>query len=297
MSSRKSSKQLKLALGTVQFGLDYGVANTAGRVSFGEAREILRIAHQSGIDTLDTAIAYGDSESVLGRLGVDSWKVITKLPAVPDDCVNIEQWVRAQIHASMRRLNSSQLYGVLLHRPEQLLGRMGSEIYRALQQLKYNGVTSKIGLSIYNHQGLETILSRYSIDLVQAPINILDRRLIETGWADKLKQIGVELHARSAFLQGLLLMPATARPAKFNYWDDIWHEWERWLSIENLTPLEACLRYFNNCDCIDKVVVGVDSLNHVNQIMTAADGDLSSLPDFNALQDDRLINPEGWSKL
>jgi len=98
----------RLALGTVQFGLDYGVANQAGKVRFEEARNILKLATEHSIDTLDTAIAYGDSESTLGQAGVSNWKVVTKLSAVPDNCNDIAGWVESQVEGSLGRLGIHQ---------------------------------------------------------------------------------------------------------------------------------------------------------------------------------------------
>ena len=114
---------MKLALGTVQFGLDYGVANTSGRVTVQEAGAILQSALAYGLDTLDTAIAYGESEAVLGQLGIQRWNTVTKLPAVPDDCQDVAQWVQEQIQQSINRLGVSQLHGVLLHRRIDLILR------------------------------------------------------------------------------------------------------------------------------------------------------------------------------
>lgn len=288
---------MKLALGTVQFGLNYGVANTTGRITHDEAGSVLNLARQSGIDTLDTAIAYGDSETVLGALGVQSWKVITKLPAIPDDCNDVQAWAKEHVLGSIQRLGVGRVYGLLLHRPAQLLEDKGPELHAALQSLKAEGLTHKTGISVYGPAELESLFACYTFDLVQAPLNILDRGLVDSGWADRLKQAGVEVHTRSAFLQGLLLMPAHLRPAKFSRWAEVWKEWDRWLATTNLTPLQACLRYANALECIDRVVVGVDSVGQLNQIIAAATGELPSLPMFKLLQDDRLINPVSWDQL
>lgn len=288
---------MKLALGTVQFGLSYGVANTSGQVSGEVADAVLQRAQQSGIDTLDTAIAYGDSESVLGRLGVKAWKMVTKLPAVPDGCSDVTQWVKAQAQGSLTRMGLNSLYGLLLHRPGQLLDGKGADLYAALQSLKDEGLVSKIGVSVYGPQELNALQGQYTLDLVQAPLSILDRTLLDSGWAQRLKDDGVEVHTRSAFLQGLLLMSKENRPAKFGHWADIWTEWDRWLSETGLTPLQACLRFTNTLDCIDRVVVGVDNVAQLNQIIEAAEGALPSLPQFKSLQDDRLINPATWNQL
>lgn len=288
---------MKLALGTVQFGLNYGVANTTGRVNADMVDTILRRAQLMGMDTLDTAIAYGDSESVLGSFGVQDWKVVSKLPAVPEGCPNVAQWVKEQTHKSLQRLGLQRIYGLLLHRPSQLLESFGSDIYAALQVLKAEGFVSKVGLSVYRAAELDNLWPKYQLDLVQAPLNILDRNLVDSGWISRLKEADVEIHTRSAFLQGLLLMSADKRPIQFNRWANIWQEWDSWLLATGLTPLQACLRYANSIQEIDRVVVGVDGMAQLNEIIAATDGTLDYLPSFNILNDDPLINPATWNQL
>lgn len=287
----------RLALGTVQFGLDYGIANSGGRVSFEDAQTIVRQAELHGINTLDTAIAYGDSEATLGQLGIEEWNVITKLPALPADCQGISAWVTTQIAQSMSRLGVRQLQGVLLHRPDDLLGENGRSLVKALEGLKADGLTRKIGVSVYAPEQLEKLTSIMAPDLVQAPLNILDRRLVVSGWASRLKDRGTEIHVRSAFLQGLLLMPSGHRPAKFELWSEIWIEWSRLLERTGLTPLQACLAYVLGLTEVDRVVVGVDSLVQLEQIFIASKAVLPSLPDWPQSIDTQLINPALWSQL
>ena len=288
---------MKLALGTVQFGMNYGVANTAGRVSIEMADAILREAQRSGMDTLDTAIAYGDSESVLGGLGVKGWSVVSKLSAVPEGCPDVAYWVRSQLQASLQRLGLQRMHGLLLHRPGQLLEGVGAELFAALQSVKTEGLVDKVGVSVYGPAELDALWSKYKPDLVQAPLNIVDRSVVDSGWASRRKDSGVEVHTRSAFLQGLLLMPAEKRPDRFNRWSDFWHEWDRWLMATGLTPVLACLRYVNSLDAIDRVVVGINTVTQLNEVVSAANGVLDSLPAFKPLQDDRLINPASWTQL
>jgi aryl-alcohol dehydrogenase-like predicted oxidoreductase len=288
---------MKLALGTVQFGLDYGVANVVGRVCAQDAASILALSRELGVDTLDTAIAYGDSEFLLGRLGVKELKVITKLPAVPGDCADVCYWVKQQVQESLMRLGLSQLHGLLLHYPNQLLQSIGPELYDALRLLKSDGLISKIGVSIYDPKELERLFERYQFDLVQAPLNILDRSFIESGWARHLKASGVEIHTRSVFLQGLLLMSDQQRPAKFNRWHLVWQEWSNWLAVNGLSPLQACIRYAVAQEYVDRVIVGVDSVVQLKEISFAMQGDLFNLPDFPVLEDERLINPSAWNQL
>lgn len=298
--SRVGDVSQRLALGTVQFGLNYGVANTAGQIDAAEAPNILRIARLSGMDTLDTAIAYGDSEAALGSQGVDSWKVVTKLPAIPSECqsdAQVHRWVQEQVRGSLMRLGLERVHGVLLHRPEQLLGEQGQALSRALQGLKDQGLAAKTGISIYHPQELDVLAHAFEPDLVQAPLNILDQSLIYSGWAERLKAKGVEIHVRSTFLQGLLLMKPSERPAKFHRWHSIWQQWELWLEKNGLTPLQACLRYSLAVAQVDKVLVGVDNSAQLNTILSAAQGPLPPLPEWIMSVDADLVNPAKWSQL
>ena len=288
---------MKLALGTAQFGLDYGIANNTGHVSQPEARLILDYAEACGMDTLDTAVAYGNSEAVLGELGVQHWRVVTKLPAVPENCSNIRDWVERQVSESLDRLGKDRLHGLMLHRPGQLLEKWASDLFPALQEQRSAGLTSKIGISVYGVEELEVLFDTFDFDIVQAPLNIFDQNLVRSGWAEKLKRSRVELHVRSPFLQGLLLMPRHKRPAKFDRWRPVWQIWDEWLLGTGLSPLQACLRYASSLDVVDRIVVGVDSVAQLTEIVAAAHGELPSLPPFEPLDDPRLINPSRWNEL
>lgn len=287
----------RLALGTVQFGLEYGIANESGRIRPDAAAEILSQAAIHGIDILDTAINYGDSERVLGAVGVADWKIVSKLPAVPDDCSDVSAWVHFQVEGSLARLGVVHLYGLLLHRPDQMFGPLGRSLMNALEYLKKQGLVQKIGVSVYAPEDLAPLMDVMQIDLVQIPLNILDHRLVDTGWARRLKRLGVELHIRSAFLQGLLLMPAARRPTKFNRWQALWAIWDKWLSHTGLTPLQACLRYVLSVDDVDRVVVGVDSADQLREILVASQDTLESVPPWPQPLDPDLLNPARWHQL
>ncbi|MBU2538882.1 MAG: aldo/keto reductase [Proteobacteria bacterium] len=288
---------MKLALGTVQFGLDYGIANQTGQVTRPEAKKMLQLAAANGIDTLDTAIAYGESETCLGEVGVQDFKVVTKLPPVPVDCTDISDWVQEQVLASLDRLGAGAVYGLLLHRSDQLLGGIGKKLYRALQALKDKGVVQKVGISIYSPHELETIPKHVRLDLVQAPFNLIDRRLYTTGWLSRLKNDGVEVHSRSVFLQGLLLMSKVAMPPKFAPWSELWERWFKWLSVYDVSPVQACLAFPLGFPEIDRVVVGADNINQLEQIIGfAGSRPAVELPDLHCDAED-LVNPSRWSRL
>ena len=288
---------MKLALGTVQFGLPYGIANQNGQVSRGEVGKILTLARESGIDTLDTAIAYGDSEACLGSVGTHCFKVVTKLPALPGGVANVGAWVDEQIQNSLQRLKVDSVYGLLLHRSEQLVGESGRATINALERLKSDGIVQKIGVSIYAPRELDAVMEICSIDLVQAPFNLIDRRLLTSGWLQQLHDQGVEVHARSAFLQGLLLMKREAIPEKFSPWSNLFDSWHAWLQENPVTPVEACLAFLASHSFIDRIVVGVESHAQLQELLRAApDQTPLQLPDLHC-EDERLINPSNWNSL
>ncbi|TCV84258.1 aldo/keto reductase [Sulfurirhabdus autotrophica] len=288
---------MRLVLGTVQFGLPYGVANQDGQVSRSVAKDMLKLAEANGIDTLDTAIAYGESETCLGEVGTQGFKLVTKLPSVPVDCADVSGWVQEQVNESLARLGVSVVYGLLLHRSEQLLGKGGKALFQTLQGLKEAGQVQKVGVSIYDPSELEALIPQYRFDLVQAPFNLVDRRLHTTGWLQRLKHVGVEIHARSAFLQGLLLMPRADIPAKFAPWTELWDKWHNWLASHSVSAVQACLAYPLSFSEVDRVVIGADSVSQLEQIIRAANSAVSDeLPDLHCDAED-LINPSHWPRL
>tara|TARA_B100000780_G_C21087855_1_gene438309 strand:+ start:355 stop:1227 length:873 start_codon:yes stop_codon:yes gene_type:complete len=287
----------RLALGTAQFGLSYGIANHSGQVPHDEVKAILKLARSSGIDTLDTAITYGESEQCLGSIGIDEQKVVTKIPSIPDNIKDVNLWVFDQMEASLSRLNTSSVYGLLLHHSDQLLGKNGKALAQAMGELKSKGVVKKIGVSIYNPFELEDIINNYEIDLVQAPFNLIDRRIQTSGWLHKLKKEGIEVHTRSIFLQGLLLIPAIDFPEKFNSWLPLFNIWHEWLIDNNISATQACMAFGLSHSEISRMIVGVESKQQLNQLIDIEANPLfKSWPDIKCL-DENLINPSTWNKL
>lgn len=287
----------RLAIGTAQFGLPYGVANQVGQISKSDAAAILKYALDAGVNMLDTAISYGNSEVCLGNAGIQDFKIVTKLPALPDDCSDISSWVDRQFNESLMRLGVKKIYGLLLHRPDQLLGINGAALDAAIRELKRRGLVERVGVSIYSPVELDALYSNYCFDLVQAPFNLLDNRLYTSGWLTRLKDQGVEIHTRSAFLQGLLLIPQNKLPLKFSRWREVWERWHCWLTDQNISAVKACLSFPLSYPEIDRVVIGVDSLRQFVDIINALNGKIiDHFPDLKC-QDELLINPMNWTRL
>lgn len=287
----------KLAIGTVQFGLQYGVANTQGKVPMAEVRNILSVGRQLGVHTLDTAIAYGDSESCLGEVGVTAWQVVTKLPPLPADLADIPGWVDFQIRNSLQRLRLPSVSAVLLHRSTDIIGPHALAYQSALHKLKQEGLCQAVGVSIYAPDDLDAIWAHptgWRPDLVQAPFNVLDRRIITSGWMQRLHQAGVRLHTRSAFLQGLLLMPAQNRPAWFASWAGMLDAWQTWCAEQQISPLQAALQFACGYSDVERVVLGFDTALQLREVAACAQLPAVAVPAEFSSSDVNLIDPSRW---
>jgi aryl-alcohol dehydrogenase-like predicted oxidoreductase len=283
-------------LGTAQFGLNYGIANQSGKIARDEVAALLHRAARAGVDTLDTAVAYGDSEVALAEAGVTAWRVISKLPALPATPTNVSAWVFEQVQGSLERLRLSQLDAVLLHKPADLLGPFSTDYLQALELLKARGLVRAVGVSIYDPAELEGLWPRWQPQIVQAPFNVLDRRLARSGWLARLVQTGVRVHVRFVFLQGLLLMPAANLPASFERWRDVLRGWLDWCEQQGMTPLQAAIGFVSAQGGVERFVIGVDSLAQLEQVLAAATRPTSAPPDELASDDRDLIDPSRWSR-
>lgn len=288
----------KLALGTVQFGLKYGIANQTGQVKLEDAKKILQLAKDANIDLVDTAMAYGDSEKIIGDAGIIDFRFISKLPPLPKDCSDIDTWVKEKIQSTLMHLGIRSLYGLLVHRSENLLGNSGKKLINSLNKMKLNGLVKKIGISIYDPSECERIIGLTRIDIVQAPLNIIDRRLVASGWLSRLHSEEIEIHTRSVFLQGLLLMPRNKIPKIFDRWSAVWDQWSLELEKNNLSAAEVCLLYPLSLPEIDRIVVGVDNVDQLSDIIEKSKSQQAQIDwSFMISEDQSLINPTNWNIL
>jgi aryl-alcohol dehydrogenase-like predicted oxidoreductase len=293
----------KLGLGTVQFGLDYGVTNRTGRVGEDEARRIMRLAIDAGIDSIDTAHDYGESEQVLGRVMPDApLRIVTKTPgfAAMDDPADAAAQLVGAFRTSLERLRVERVHGLLLHHPADLLGAKGAALWEACERLRSEGLVSKLGFSAYNPHEIDQALDRFPVTMVQLPFNALDDRLAKGGQLARLAGRGVEVHARSIFLQGLLLQSPDALESRFRPLADALGNLERSCREVGLSRLEGLLALIFARPEITRVLVGVTSVPEFEAILAAAEraGDAARIPDFTPPAIDALfLNPSRWNEL
>ncbi len=286
----------KLALGTAQFGLNYGISNNNGQINEHEVARILELALENKITTLDTAIAYGNSESILGQHDLHAFQIISKLGEF-STTENIYEWAHNALNGTLSRLKQQKIKGLLLHRPHQLLESDGTAIYSALRKFKEEGFIEKIGISVYGPTEALEILAHFDFDIIQIPFNIFDQRILRPPFLQHAKKRNVEIHIRSIFLQGLLLFEQHELPQKFHRWENIWQDFQEWLSNEGISPLEACVRSAFSISEIDKIIVGIANSEQLKQLVNAAQKPSLQIPSHLSSNDVYLINPINWSKI
>jgi aryl-alcohol dehydrogenase-like predicted oxidoreductase len=274
---------MKLGLGTVQFGQAYGVSNTRGQVSPEEVGAILSRAAQAGVGLLDTAANYGEAEAVLAQRDITPFRVVTKTVSVKNGVENVV----ARARQSALSLKADTL---LVHAAADL---KENGLWPALQRLKAEGVFRKIGISVYVADDPAALAGQFKPDTMQLPFSMLDQRLLQDGSLAKLKTLGVEIHARSIFLQGLLFLkrlPEKLRPAEAAL-----AAIRDQIRDAGSTPLAAALGFVLSRPEIDVALVGVTQLAELEEILAAA-----ALPppalDWPALalQDEIALTPSRW---
>jgi aryl-alcohol dehydrogenase-like predicted oxidoreductase len=286
----------KIALGTAQFGLNYGVTNKVGQVNRAEIESILELARRRGSVVLDTAVSYGASESVLGSFDLKPFQIVSKVSKL-NSCD--QNWnVMAEIEKSIDRLGVESIYAVLLHRIHDLDCFDGFEIWNQLQLAKEIGLVRKIGYSVYNPSELGAFFSRFPADIIQLPYNFLDKRFLKAGWIQSLANKGVELHVRSLFLQGVLLMRRPIElPKFFAPWADRLGEEFKVIDQTFKNRIAYCLAGAVNNPHIDRLVVGVESVRQFREIILAeslASSEALSWMPISFEPDEQLINPAKW---
>ena len=281
----------KIAIGTANFGMQYGVANSQGKLSKNSVAEILGLAKSLGVTCLDTANAYGESQNALGEFGVRDWRVVSKISSIPRDCEDVRSFVRAEIDLILTSLNLSEFDTVLVHNPKDLMGNVSEIVYEELQKAKSQGQVEKIGVSIYDPSDLESITSQFQLDVVQAPINVFDNRLQDSGWLDRLASMGVEVHARSVFLQGVLLSAIAQNNDFFKPWKATFEKWNRFAESSGTSALINCIKHVNSFDKVTFAVVGVDSAKNLSEVFDAFSEQPQRIDEDNFSVDSQLINP------
>jgi aryl-alcohol dehydrogenase-like predicted oxidoreductase len=283
----------RIVLGGAQLGLPYGILNGGETLSSEEVARILDTAVDHGIDSIDTAIAYGQSESVIGETAQNRFNIISKLPPLPSEVSNVSEWVHMQVDASLARLNCKSLDALLLHRPQDLVEQHGAELYAAINSLKIKKIIQRFGISIYAPDELDGIIGKFDIDVVQAPLNVFDRRIL--GVIDQLTARNIEVHVRSVFLQGVLIASPKDRPQRFQPWSEHFSRFDTWVHSTGVSAMACCLAFALQQPGVAKLVIGTTSAESLAEIMNSVPNMYLEVPADLQSSSEKLIDPRVWS--
>jgi aryl-alcohol dehydrogenase-like predicted oxidoreductase len=279
---------MKIAIGTAQFGLDYGISNNDGRTVPSETRRILEYAGEVGIDLLDTAREYGDCEKIIGNIISEEkrdFKIVTK--------VGKEANIDEDVLESMSMLSLQNVYGILIHNTGVLFGDNGKEIYRKLESKKDSGLAEKIGVSVYTPEETMKILDNFNIDVIQFPTSILDQRFLNSGVMNVLKEKNIEIHVRSIFLQGLYFMSLI--PSYLGSLEDEVTQISNTARDLGISKLKLMIDYAKSLN-VDKIVIGVNCLEQFKEIVSEYNKE-DTVIDFKQFSSDsKLVDPRFWGK-
>jgi aryl-alcohol dehydrogenase-like predicted oxidoreductase len=283
----------RIVLGGAQLGLPYGILNGGETLSREEVARILDTAVDHGIDSIDTAIAYGHSESIIGEISQNRFKIISKLPPLPVDISNVSEWVHSQVQGSLSRLKCTSLDALLLHRPQDLTGAQGVELYAAIESLMAEKMIHRFGVSIYSPDDLEGIIDTFEIHVVQAPLNVFDRRIL--GVTDQLSALNIEVHVRSVFLQGVLIASPQDRPHRFEPWSEHFALFDEWVRSSGVSAMACCMGFALQQPGIAKLVIGTTSAESLDEIMNSTPNSVLKVPTHLQSSVEQLIDPRFWN--
>jgi len=296
-----NSRLSRLALGSVQFGLDYGITNAMGMVNPREARRIVEYAAELGVRVIDTAAAYGRSEEVLGTFAdtIPDLRIVTKAPPLSAASFTVDDGRQLANHfrQQLKRLKVSQVHGYIMHRHGDLLKPGAEHLWDELRALQREGLVAKLGVSVYSPSDALEVMQRYDVELIQGPLNVLDQRLAGEAFCHAIESRGIELHSRSAFLQGTLLAPPDMLPPALVANAQLFARFANACAKQGISPIEACLDFCLRARHVAAVVVGVCSLGQVEEVIRAIQNQ-RGLDDYEAFSTDLecVINPALWPR-
>ena len=304
----------KLILGAAQLGLDYGINNISGQVSSSVAKELIESCIASGVNYIDTASVYGNSEEVIGdvlnNINSPSIQVITKINIDKSICNHPSEFaiynaVDSQIKQSINKLKSVTLYTVLLHRASNLTDYNGA-IWSRLLKLKQDGVIEKLGVSVQTPDELNKALEYNEVEFIQFPFNILDARWtksIELVNKVKLKR-DLIIHIRSVFLQGLLLSDDNNHWVKANCKNSkIIIEWLNSIrtQFKRESLADICIAYVRSLPWVDGLVLGMEAMEQLNDNISLFNNNLLLQKEMTIIEETRpelaqeTLNPANWN--
>ena len=202
-----------ICIGTVNFGKKYGIYQK--KIDNFEIKKIFRFIEKEKINFIDTAVNYGDAQSKIGSFSKTEKKIITKIPKIPKAIINKPKWILSKINKSLSQVKHKKFYAILFHDSSDYLKLENIELKILFRLLKK--ISDKVGVSVYDKKEFFKVLKHYKPEIIQAPLNIYDTSFAEKKIIDILKKKNIEFHARSIFLQGMLLLDKKKFPINLKF--------------------------------------------------------------------------------
>lgn len=283
----------KICIGTANFNNRYGFKKN--KTTIKNIKKILEYSKKKKINFLDTAINYSNSKKILSKMNIKKFNLISKISLPKRNIKKLKNWIIKSVIKEKNNLRIKSLYALLLHDTKIFENKKNIfEICEAIDYLKEKKIIKKIGLSIYDPIELDKYFDYYNFEIVQFPLNVFDRRIIDSGWLKKLKKKKVELHARSVFLQGLLLLNKKNLPKKYLKWEKYFKNFDEFVEAKKISKKHACLSLIKNYIKIDKLIIGVNNYRQIKENLELLNLKSIKIPKNLQVNSKRLINPKLW---
>jgi aryl-alcohol dehydrogenase-like predicted oxidoreductase len=290
----------RLGLGTAQFAFDYGATNKRGRIGEDEARRIMQMAPTAGMSLIHSFSTYGDCESLLGREAetIAPMRIASKLPPIRAATIGTDEVAALgeSLKRSRARLGRGCIDGVLFHDARELHMPGAERAIDMLREAKARGKIGRIRVTAYNPPELSDVFDIFDPEVVQIPLNLLDQRFTNSGLLAALKEKGAEIHARSVFLQGTLLVEPDRLPSALQWARPVFASAAQFIAKRGYIRLLARLGYGLSVHEVDSLVLGVTGANELAEILDTIMDLPTVLPDCSglAIDDERVVNPALW---
>jgi len=283
----KAKFKSRLIIGSANFTQKYGADPT--EIKHDEIQKILSIAKKNNIYKIDTAEVYLENKNVF--MNIDKkFNFFSKI--TPNSKWISLEFCQKKLEDHFKTFNTNRFETILFHDIKILFTKNGPKIFKNLEELKKKKYFKKIGISIYDTNCLNYLITKYNFDVVQCPYNILDRRILSSGWFDRLKDLRIETHIRSIFLQGLLVNKLVYKNRYFKKWKTFFSEWFQKLEDNNISPIDYCLSDLIKYD-FDKIIIGVNNSKNLKEIINFRTISKNKMINFK-ITDTKLIDPRNW---
>ena len=286
----------KLIFGTANIIKNYSLVGK--KQTNKQTIQILRHLKKKKIYSLDTSIEYKNVDKKIKLSKFKKWKIITKINLQRFENYKNEtkiiQSLSILVKNNAKNIGVKQIHTLLIQNTNFLLTKNGRRFFSILKKFKQHGPINKIGYSIYDFDTIKQLVRNFKPDIIQCPCNIFDNRINDKKISLFIKEKKIEIHARSIFLKGSLLLKAKKLPKKISQWKEKFIELDEWVKKNNYSRLEVCINFVLNNPLVDKIIIGADNLQQLNQILNIKRKRKTKVPKKFFITDENLLNPSKW---